>query len=160
MKSNLKRTFLTLALASSMAVPLGSSAHASRIEAGVLTCNVDGGSGFVLGSRKEMDCTFDAIDGLTETYSGVVKKFGIDIGSTDTAIVKWVVFAPTVEMETGALSGNYVGVSGEATVGVGLGANALVGGSNRSIALQPFSGQVQSGLNIAVGIGTMSLTAN
>ncbi|HZM08124.1 MAG TPA: DUF992 domain-containing protein, partial [Methylocella sp.] len=51
----------------------------------------------------------------------------------------------------------YVGVDASATVGVGLGANALVGGSNRSIALQPLSVQAQTGLALAGGVAALTL---
>lgn len=133
------------------------SALEAGIEVGVLTCVVEGGTGFIIGSSKEMSCDFNGLDNFSESYTGTVKKFGIDIGKTDTTTIKWAVFAPTTELETGALEGNYGGLSAEATVGVGIGANAMVGGLDKSIALQPFSAQVQEGLNIAAGIGTMSL---
>jgi hypothetical protein len=57
----------------------------------------------------------------------------------------------------GALAGNYAGASAEATVGAGLGANVLVGGSNRTVALQPISVQGQAGLNLAVGVAGLEL---
>ena len=57
----------------------------------------------------------------------------------------------------GALAGDYVGASGEATVGVGVGANVLVGGNNRTVALQPVSVQGQTGLNLAVGVSGLTL---
>ena len=133
------------------------SALDARIEVGVLTCVVEGGAGFILGSSKEMSCDFVGIDDFSESYTGTVKKFGIDIGKTDTSTIKWVVFAPTTELEKGALEGDYGGLSAEATLGVGIGANAMVGGLDKSIALQPFSAQIQEGLNIAAGIGTMTL---
>jgi hypothetical protein len=151
----------SLAIAAStvaLSLPLATNAQAERVEAGLLTCNVEGGAGFIVGSSKDMSCTFESTGGYTETYTGNVKKFGIDIGKTDRATVKWVVFAPTKEVGKGSLAGQYGGISGEVTVGGGIGANALIGGSKRSIVLQPFSGQVQTGLNIAVGIGTMKLS--
>ena len=39
----------------------------------------------------------------------------------------------------------------------GLGANALVGGSNNSFALQPLSFEGQTGLNVAVGVVGLEL---
>jgi hypothetical protein len=68
------------------------------------------------------------------------------------------VIAPTAALGPGALAGNYVGGTASATVGVGLGANALVGGSNNSIALQPLSIEANRGLNVAAGIAAMTLT--
>lgn len=137
-----------------------SNALEARIEVGVLTCFVEPGTGFILGSKKDMNCTFQGIDDFSERYRGTVRKFGIDIGSTDRSVIKWAVFAPTTEMEAGALEGDYAGLSAEATVGVGLGANAMLGGFDKSIALQPLSAQYQEGANIAAGIGTMTLRNN
>ena len=75
---------------------------------------------------------------------------------TNESYISWQVIA-SGDLEPGSLAGNYVGGSAQATAGVGLGANVLVGGSNDSIALQPLSVQGQTGLNLAVGIGTMKL---
>jgi hypothetical protein len=55
------------------------------------------------------------------------------------------------------LSGRYIGASAEATIAVGLGANVLIGGSRRSVALQPISVQGQTGFNIAAGVGELRL---
>lgn len=144
------------AIAGSVAATPASAIEA-RIEVGTLTCHVEGGAGFIIGSAKDMDCSFVGIDDFRENYTGTVRKFGLDIGATDKATIVWIVFAPTNELESGALEGLYVGLSAEASLGAGLGANALIGGFDQSIALQPFSGQVQQGLNIAAGIGTMTL---
>jgi hypothetical protein len=97
--------------------------------------------------------------GADDRYSGTINKFGIDIGTTTKSVVSWAVFAPTAALKNGALAGSYGGVSGEATVGVGVGANALVGGSNKTIVLQPLSVQAQQGLNIAAGIAALELRA-
>jgi hypothetical protein len=55
------------------------------------------------------------------------------------------------------LAGKYGGATAEVTIAAGLGANVLVGGSNRTVALQPLSLQGQMGLDIAAGIGEMEL---
>jgi hypothetical protein len=68
----------------------------------------------------------------------------------------WAVFAPG-KLKAGSLAGSYGGVSAKATIGVGLGANVLVGGLNKTIALQPLSVQTQTGLNIAAGIAGLRL---
>ncbi|MGL5137733.1 MAG: DUF992 domain-containing protein, partial [Beijerinckiaceae bacterium] len=57
----------------------------------------------------------------------------------------------------GALAGDYVGAAAEATAGVGLGVNALVGGSDRAYSLQPISVEGQLGLNLAAGVAQMTL---
>ena len=69
----------------------------------------------------------------------------------------WAVHSEYWGGTAGALAGDYAGASGEATVAVGLGANVLVGGSNRSVALQPVSVQGQVGLNVAVGVAGLHL---
>lgn len=130
----------------------------SRVEVGVLSCDVSAGTGFVFGSSKSLDCTFERAQGGDERYRGSIDKFGIDIGSTTRGRMVWAVLAPTADLADGALNGNYGGISGEATVGVGVGANALLGGSSRSIVLQPISVSGQEGLNFAVGVAEMRLT--
>ncbi|MGE3919222.1 MAG: DUF992 domain-containing protein [Hyphomicrobiaceae bacterium] len=128
-----------------------------RIEVGVLSCSVAGGTGFVIGSSKRLECVLDS-GPRRETYWGRIDKLGVDVGRTASEVITWAVLAQTRgPLEPGALAGTYAGVSGEATVGVGLGANALVGGSRRSIALQPLSVGAQQGLNLAVGVAALTL---
>ena len=151
----MKKYLLAAAIAALTAMP---AAAQQRIEIGVLDCVVEGGAGFVVGSTKDLRCTFTpAGNRPAEPYFGVVRKFGLDIGVTGTTLIKWAVLAPADAYAPGALAGDYVGVSAEATVGVGLGANALVGGSSRSFALQPLSVQAQEGLNLAVGFSAFEL---
>jgi Protein of unknown function (DUF992) len=127
------------------------------VQIGTLTCHVAGGWGFVFGSSKAVRCTFSRAGGRPEHYAGSIRKFGVDIGYTQGGVLVWGVFAPSSNLAPGALSGNYVGATGSATVGVGAGANVLVGGSNRTISLQPLSIEGNTGLNVAAGIGSISL---
>ena len=131
-------------------------AQGAGVKVGVLSCNVASGWGFVFGSSRALRCTF-APSGRVEHYSGNISKFGVDIGYTSGAVIVWAVFAPSANIAPGALAGNYIGATGSATIGVGAGANVLVGGSDRSIALQPVSIEGNTGLNVAAGIGAMSL---
>ena len=66
-------------------------------------------------------------------------------------------FAPTAQIGPGSLAGSYGGATAGATVGVGGAVNALVGGSNNTISLQPVSFQGNTGLNVAAGIASMTL---
>lgn len=127
------------------------------IKVGTLTCNVSSGMGFIFGSKKSMDCSYQASAGSGEHYSGTFSKYGIDIGYADKSVLVWTVVAPTSSPASGALAGDYAGATAGATVGVGLGANVLVGGSNKSIALQPVSVSGSTGINVAAGIGVISL---
>jgi hypothetical protein len=131
----------------------------ARVEVGVLTCTVRGGAGFIVGSTKDLRCRFNK-SGRDEFYRGTISKFGIDIGTTKQTSIAWAVLAPTAQLPPGSLNGNYGGVSAEATVGLGVGANALIGGSSKNIILQPLSVQAQQGLNIAAGIAALSLRAD
>ena len=147
----------SLALAGGI-LATGGPAHAQGgAQVGTLTCNVAGGWGFVFGSSKSVRCTFARAGGRPEHYAGTINKFGVDIGYTQGGVLVWGVFAPSGGLAPGALSGNYVGASGSATVGVGAGANVLVGGSNRTISLQPVSVEGNTGLNVAAGIGSITL---
>jgi hypothetical protein len=69
----------------------------------------------------------------------------------------WSVVAPTIDFTPGSLSGSYGGVTASATVGIGAGANVLVGGSNNSIALQPVSVEGTTGLNVVAGVAEMTV---
>lgn len=154
------RARVTAAVLAFGLAPLPATAQPTGyLEAGVLNCTVAGGTGFVFGSSKSLSCTFQAGQ-RRESYRGTINKFGIDIGGTATGVISWGVFVSKGDLAPGGLAGNYGGVSGEATVGIGLGANALVGGSNRSIVLQPFSVGAQQGLNLAVGIAGLELRPN
>jgi hypothetical protein len=132
-------------------------AAAQRARAGVLTCDVSGGIGLIIGSQKQVACTF-APDrpGPPEVYNGSITKFGLDIGITAGGVMVWAVFTESVAGPY-FLAGDYVGATGEATVAAGLGANVLVGGSNRTVALQPVSVSGQVGLNLAVGVADLHL---
>ncbi|HEY0302613.1 MAG TPA: DUF992 domain-containing protein, partial [Rhizomicrobium sp.] len=90
---------------------------------------------------------------------GTISKFGVDIGYTDGGVLVWGVFAPSSDVRAGSLEGDYAGATASATIGVGLGANVLIGGLDKSIALQPLSVEGNKGLNVAAGIGAISLSA-
>ncbi|MFM9942405.1 MAG: DUF992 domain-containing protein [Hyphomicrobiaceae bacterium] len=137
----------------------GAAQPVGYLEAGLLSCTVAGGAGFVIGSTKSLNCSFQSGQ-RRESYSGVINKFGLDIGGTTGSQIAWTVFVSKGDLARGGLTGNYGGVTGEATVGVGFGANVLVGGSNRGVVLQPLSLQAQQGLNLAVGIAGLELRAN
>jgi len=136
--------------------PGAASAGSKGVNVGSLTCNVAGGIGFVFGSSKQISCLFNRTNGTAERYSGEIKKFGVDIGFTKEAQMVWLVFAPG-SLAPGSLSGDYGGATASATVGVGVGANVLVGGSNKQITLQPVSVEGSVGLNVAAGIGAVEL---
>ncbi len=147
----------TILFLSSWSLP-ANAAGGYTVKTGYLTCHVASGWGFVLGSSRELRCSYSASGGRTEYYRGSVSKFGADIGYLKSAVIVWAVAATTNDLKAGALAGHYGGVTGSVTLGVGAGANVLVGGFNNSIALQPVSFEGQNGLNVAAGIAEISLT--
>lgn len=153
MKKVVAVSLLALGLAASPALAKGG------VKVGLLTCNVEGGVGYIIGSSKAVDCVYQpAGGGRVEHYSGRIGKLGVDIGVTGNTTIGWAVFAPG-KIKRGALKGSYAGASAEATAIVGLGANVLIGGFRKTINLQPVSVQAQTGLNVAAGIASLHLDA-
>jgi len=127
---------------------------------GVLECTIEGGWGMLLGSSKDVGCEFKRTDGTVDIYTGSLDKIGLDIGKTERAYMTWLVFTTNAnEPGQNALAGTYVGVSAGASLGIGLGVNALVGGSENQIGLQPVSVEGVEGVNLAVGLASLKLEA-
>jgi len=147
-----------LTVAAVVALPAPSMAQGrERTKVGTLTCDISGGIGLIITSKKELTCMFTPSQpGPREVYVGSISKFGLDVGATAGGEMVWAVYAPTTR-RFGALAGHYGGATAEATVGAGVGANVLVGGSNRTVTLQPVSVQGQAGLNLAVGVAGLDL---
>lgn len=161
-------TILTMAAAPAFAQEGGSAEErmktikpASEVQGeqiGELKCEIAGGWGMILGSAKDVTCSFKHKNGTVEKYAGKMTKLGIDIGKTEKSYMSWVVFT-TAENKPGeyALAGDYVGVSTGASLGIGLGANALVGGSKKQIGLQPISVEGMQGVNLALALASLKL---
>src|SRR5438876_6072140 len=142
------------AVAIVLAIAWAEPAAAQQIRAGLLTCDVSAGLGFIIGSKKQISCAFAPEGpGRREDYDGSITKFGLDLGVTGGGVMVWAVFTETVA-GPGFLAGEYVGATGEATLGAGVSANVLVGGSNRTVTLQ-LGGQI--GVNLAVGVAALYL---
>ena len=128
-----------------------------RVQVGILECRGGASIGFIVGSVTNLGCVL-RVDGMPEDrYVATIRKVGVDLGITQESSLAWGVYAPVARLGPGDLSGSYAGAQGSATVGVGVGGNALIGGSNNSIALQPLSVQGQVGLNVAAGLESLEL---
>jgi hypothetical protein len=145
-------------LAAALAMVVGpADAQPRRIQVGTLTCAMSASIGFIIGSQKNVNCVFRGQPGEPEEgYTGTMTTIGLDIGITTGGVIVWTVFADT-NRYAGMLAGKYGGATAEISVAAGLGANVLVGGSNRTVALQPLSLQGQIGLDVAAGIGELEL---
>ncbi|MEJ2116551.1 MAG: DUF992 domain-containing protein [Alphaproteobacteria bacterium] len=142
---------------SAFAGQLHKNRSGGRLRAGVLTCGVSGGAGFVFGSTKDLRCRFETTNGKVERYKGTISKYGLDVGVTGHTVLTWAVLAPSLKVKRSALAGHYVGASAEASAGIGGGANLLVGGSSKGISLQPLSVQSQTGVNAALAVSSLRL---
>jgi hypothetical protein len=130
----------------------------SGTKVGTLNCELAPSVGFLVGSHQPMRCRYTPEGPFPpEFYEGVINTIGLDIGFTTGGVMTWAVVAPTVGPPRGGLAGLYVGASGDVTVGTGVGANVLFGGSGRSIALQPLSVQGQTGLDLTLGVSGLEL---
>ena len=154
----MRRSHLLIGLAAAATMLGASAAQAdpTGVKVGVLTCNVSSGWGLVFGSSKDLDCTFAPTPDRTENYVGKINKYGVDLGYQKGGVMAWAVFAPG-SVSPGGLAGNYGGVTAGATAVVGANANALVGGSNNSVSLQPLSIEGTVGLNVAAGVASITL---
>ena len=154
----MRRLTISFAVTALTAIAATSFATAqSRVKTGVLECRGGASIGLVVGSSSMLTCIYRGDDRFQDHYVGVIRKIGLDLGVTQEVNLTWAVFAPTGRIGPGDLLGNYAGVSGSASVGVGLGANALVGGSQNSVALQPLSVQGQTGVNAALAVSGLAL---
>jgi len=156
------KRFAALALALSGTTLFAANALAedkgAGVKVGTLTCAVQEQTNFVVGSKATLMCTYDPADGGEDVYySGTISDFGLDIGTTSDATLVWGVVAPSADMEKGALEGKYGGVTAGASLGAGLKANALIGGFDKSIGLNPVSLESQTGTNITLGVSQLTL---
>lgn len=153
---------LKYALAAALSMTaLSTAAHANALKLGNLTCRSQGGTGMIVASTKHLTCVFRSADRKIpdETYSGTITNIGIDLGQTGKTVMQWTVLArnKAPDYTAGSLAGSYSGVGANASFAAGLGAHLLVGGTGSSFILQPLSIQEQEGVNLAVGINTLTL---
>jgi hypothetical protein len=149
------KSLVKFAGAALLALGLASAADAApRI--GLLTCEIQAGPGFVIGSSHAARCTFKGDNGRIEHYAGRMNKFGVDLGIKSEVVLAWAVFAPSA-LGRHALAGGYVGATADVAIGLGLGANVLIGGNAGTISLQPLSLTHSKGLAVAAGVGELTL---
>ena len=89
MKHALIAAFAGLALF----LPTAAFAAETRVQVGVLSCEVEGGVGLLIGSSKNMVCEFKRRGHDTEEYDGTIDKLGLDIGITGQTQTEWLVFS-------------------------------------------------------------------
>lgn len=146
----------TMMVAGAASAQTGTTPPAAGSKAGILSCHVDSGWGFVLFSSRDLKCSFASQQNAEERYTGKVEKYGVDIGYMRSSVIIWTVLT-VGSPQPGALAGSYGGATGSAAVVGGVGASVLVGGTGKSITLQPLNIEGQTGLNVAAGIESITL---
>jgi hypothetical protein len=133
-----------------------SAQHYERI--GTLECNVAPNVSFVVGSHRTAGCIFYALNRREmHRYRADLGRIGVDLNISQGGKLVWAVHAHNRRLFRGDLRGTYTGASGNIAVGLGLGANVLLGGSNNTVALQPLSGEGNIGVGISLGVGQIVL---
>ncbi|MGU3493311.1 DUF992 domain-containing protein [Xanthobacteraceae bacterium A53D] len=158
------KTFVKAGFAAAVAcaaVAFAAPASAQSVQVGTLVCTVQPNVAFIIGSVRNLDCNFKPSVRGTRAgkYDGTVRRFGLDVGVSGKQTLVWGVVAPTRRVSARDLAGTYVGASANAAVGLGLGANALVGGSRNAIGLQPISVSGGTGLNLGLTVSDLTLRA-
>jgi hypothetical protein len=132
-------------------------------QVGSLMCTVDPSVGFIFVGHQPMQCTYTPTlaPAPPQYYDGAINTVGVDVGVSAGSVLGWGVFAPTQGLPPGALSGEYVGATGDLGLGIGAGAgagaNVLVGGSARTFALQPLSLQGSIAINVVLSVSSLKL---
>jgi hypothetical protein len=150
---------VTLSLGAMFSAPAAAQAWT---QVGTLSCRVDPNIGFIIVGHQPMQCIYNQAPGALpqvppQSYDGALNTVGLNVGFSTGSELAWAVFAPTTGVAAGALAGEYVGVSADVGIGLGAGANVLLGGSNRTIALQPLSLQGSTALNVVAGVSSLKL---
>jgi hypothetical protein len=153
----MKLSLVSASLLAAFAAAAPALAHAEGgVQVGTLACHQQPGWGYVIGSSRRLSCRFYGPWGESH-YVGRMTEAGVDVGYHGESQMVWAVFAPTDRVGPGALAGQYGGATAGGAVGVGVAASGLIGGSDRSIALQPFSVTGKTGLHVTAGIQGMTL---
>jgi hypothetical protein len=148
---------LLLGIATTAVLTASQAQSQQGVQLGVLNCRGGASMGFVVGSVTNLGCVLTGTGRPDQPYVATIRKVGLDLGITEQTALSWAVFAPVNYSGPGDISGNYAGAQSSASLGVGVGANVLVGGSQNSIALQPLSLQGSVGLNVAAGLQSLEL---
>ena len=93
-------------------------AQADGVKVGTLNCDEAAGWGLVFSSSRDLKCVFSPADkaAKSEHYSGTIKKYGVDLGFVDGAVLLWAVVSSDGKTQPGALAGSYGGVGAAAGV--------------------------------------------
>ena len=143
-----------------LTAPAAAQVPPTWTQVGMLNCILNPSIGFIVAGHQPMECKFVQNAPLPpQAYEGALNMVGLNIGVTAGGVLGWAVFSPTAGPPAGALAGEYAGASGDIGLGLGVGANVLLGGSGRTFALQPLSLEGSVSINVALGVSMLTLRA-
>ncbi|MFT5445912.1 MAG: hypothetical protein ACI9DC_001074 [Gammaproteobacteria bacterium] len=154
-----KSVFAAALLAASMPF----AAVADSVKLGVLSCKTVPGSrvNLLIRSTADVTCVFEDTKGAKENYKGESGiALGLDLSFKTSEDFAFAVIS-TSERTAGShsLAGKYIGGKATASVGVGLGAAALLGGNNDQFGLNPLALGTNEGVGVAAGVGFLYIEA-
>jgi hypothetical protein len=153
--SRTKRAVRGLAV---IATLLPATGFAQGAVIGTLQCRISGGVGMILIENQALDCVYQGVRGGPGShYIGRLTNVGANIGINGPGVMTWEVVAAVKQPGPGDLAGDYVGAQGDVAVGAGLGGAVLIGGSQNAFSLQPVSFSLNTGLDLSIGFGKISL---
>jgi Protein of unknown function (DUF992) len=154
-----RKAFAVLALGAMLSAPASAQVPKTWTQVGMLRCTLNPSIGFIIAGHQSMECRFvpSTPDYPPQSYLGALNTVGIDIGLSAGGVLGWAVLAPTGGLAAGALAGEYVGASGDIGIGLGAGANVLIGGSARTVALQPVSLEGSIAVDVTLGVSALKL---
>jgi hypothetical protein len=132
----------------------------ATLKVGYLSCHEAAGWGHVLTKSTKINCIYSPVKGRPELYTGTITEVGLNVGYSSSAVMLWGVIAPSSNVPSGALAGNYGGVTAGASAVYGGSASAIIGGFKHSIQLEPLAITGEKGLNIAAGVEKLTLHYN
>lgn len=157
-RRHLRAAVTSLAIAFTLSLAAAPAEAQSGAELGKLECVMTESSNRIVRTTQNFDCEFIPISGDIETYAGRMTRTGLDLSVRRHFVVVWVVLAPTeIAREPGSLRGTYVGGTADVALGLGVGANVLVGGGANSFTLQPLSVAGVVGAGVSLGVSRFEL---
>lgn len=153
----LSKMFGLAAVAFTASVATANAQQPQGVQAGMLECRGGQNVSYVVGSNAQLTCVFTSPGRRPEGYVATIRRFGLDLGFTETTTLQYTAYAPSARIAPGSLAGSYNGVGTNASVGLGFGGSFLVGGNANAYSLAPIGVQGQTGLNVASGIVQLEL---
>lgn len=137
---------------------MAASDDAARIELGTLTCELAAVTNVIIYAEESFNCILETNEGDEIPYEGNIEKIGANLQIKTDQTLKWIVLSSVSMDEPEDLSGSYLGASAQASLGIGGGANVLVGGSGDNFTLQPISVTGQEGIGASLTLDSLTLS--